>query len=205
MGGNAARLSALADGVFAAATMADRRYAGARHWRARARLAKAPGVAIVDSTFVKSSYGGAGCVISGLKRAKGLTVHAAIDARSNILALQVWPGSAADARVAHELLPHLKAFAPSVALVLGDKAYRGEPLQQLAQRLGVALDASSPPLPADVRFEPQPLRWRIEQFFSWLVKWRRLARVWAYGLAGYALDLAWAAFGLQLRRSARAL
>jgi hypothetical protein len=160
-------------------------------------------VAVIDSTFIKSSYGGAGCVVSGLKRAKGLTVHAAIDARSNILALQVWPGSAADARAAHWLLPHLKANAPSVELVLGDKAYGGQPLQELTDKLSMRLDATSPPLPEGSLFEPQPIRWRIERFFSWLVKWRRVARVWAYGLNGFATDLAWAAFGLQLRRSAR--
>lgn len=88
--------------------------------------------------------------------------------------------------------------------MLGDKAYGGKPLQELAHKLGIRLDATLPPLPDGKLFEPQPVRWRVERFFSWLVKWRRIARVWAYGLAGFAADLAWCAFGLQLRRTANA-
>lgn len=129
-------------------------------------------------------------------------MHAAIDKHQNILALHVWPGSTADARAAHELLRAVKDAHPNITSVLGDKAYGGAPLDALAQQLGLAIDASSPALPKGRTFDPMPVRWRIEQFFSWLVKWRRIARVWAYGITGFAMDLMWSAFGLQLRRCA---
>jgi len=117
--------------------------------------------------------------------------------------LHVWPGSTADARAAHALLPAVKAAHPNITAVLGDRAYSGQPLAQLAGELGLSIDASSPALPKGITFEPMPVRWRIEQFFSWLVKWRRIARVWAYGISGFARDVMWSAFGLQLRRIAR--
>lgn len=192
----------MVDGGLRPATLDAGRHTGARQWRARARSAERS-TAIVDSLFVKSSYGGAGCVVNGNKRAKGLSIHAAIDKHQNILMLQVWPGSAADARAAHELLPAVKAAHPNITAVLGDKAYGGKPLAQLGTELGLTIDASSPALPKGVTFEPMPVRWRIEQFFSWLVKWRRIARVWAYGMVGFAMDVMWSAFGLQLRRIAR--
>lgn len=96
----------------------------------------------------------------------------------------------------------MKEAHPNITCVLGDKAYAGKPLDELGQRLGLRIDASSPALPKYRTFDPMPVRWRIEQFFSRLVKWRRIARVWAYGVAGFAMDVMWSAFGLQLRRSA---
>jgi hypothetical protein len=198
----ARQLSTVAHGEHGAKTMDRRRNPAARRERARAR-SEERSTAIVDSLFVKSSFGGEGCVVSGLKRAKGLSIHAAIDKNRNILALHVWPGSTADAHAAHWLLTEVKEAHPNITCILGDKAYSGEPLETLAERLGLFLDASSPALPKGKTFDPMPIRWRIEQFFSWLVKWRRIARVWAYGIRGFAMDVMWSAFGLQLRRCAR--
>jgi transposase len=47
-----------------------------------------------------------------------------------------------------------------------------------------------------------PLRWRVERFFAWLCKWRRIAKNWCFSPLGFALDVRWCVFGLSLRRLA---
>ena len=124
-----------------------------------------------------------------------------IDKTSRVLAACVLPGNIQDAQGARLLLPQIATEHPTVKLILGDKAYRQRPLQQFAADLGIAIDGDSPPLRSGQIFSPMPLRWRVERFFSWVMKWRRVARNWCYSTAGFARDVAWSLFGLTLRRS----
>lgn len=120
-----------------------------------------------------------------MERAKDLRIHAAIDKNQNILALRVWPGSTADAHATNVLLRAVKTAHPNTIAILGDTAYGGEPLEWLAAELRLSIDANSLALLNGKTFHPLPVRWRLEQFFSWLAKKRRIAPVWAYGLVGF--------------------
>lgn len=159
-----------------------------------------PTVGIIDSTFIESAYGGARCAPNGYKRATGHGLHVLIDKQSRPLAFSVLPGNLQDAAGARLLIPEAKRTHSSLRLVLGDKAYRQRPLQAEMAALGVLVDGDSPPLPKGTSFRPMPLRWRIEQFFAWLCKWRRIAKNWCFSYEGFALDVGWTLFGLSLRR-----
>ena len=159
-----------------------------------------PSVGIIDSTFIESAYGGAQCAPNGYKRATGHGVHVLIDKQSRPLAFAVLPGNLQDAAGARMLIREAKRRHLSLRVVLGDKAYRQRPLQAEMAALSVLLDGDSPPLPKGTTFRPMPMRWRIEQFFAWLCKWRRVAKNWCFTLAGFSTDVAWAVFGLSLRR-----
>jgi transposase len=157
-------------------------------------------VGSIDSTFIESAYGGALCAPSGYKRATGPGVHVLIDNNSYPLAFSVLPGNLQDAAGARQLVPGAKIRVPSLKLVLGDKAYRQRPLQAEMCALGVEINGDSPPLPKGTTFKPMPMRWRIEQFFAWLCKWRRIAKNWCFSHAGFTTDLSWALPGICLRR-----
>ncbi len=163
-----------------------------------------PTVGIIDSTFIESAYGGPGNAPNGYKRACGVGLHVVIDKTSRVLASCVLPGNQQDAEGARRMLPQLVRNFPTVTTVLGDKAYAQAPLQQSAKEcFGIQIDGRSPPLRIGTIFTPMPLRWRVERFFSWLAKWRRIAKNWCYSAEGFAHDVAWSIFGLMLRRSAR--
>jgi putative transposase len=180
-------------------------------WTAQGLLAKASGavrpaghrptVGIIDSTFIESAYGGAQCAPNGYTRATGHGVHVLIDKHSRPLAFSVLPGNLQDAAGARFVIPGAKLRHPTLHRVLGDKAYRQRPLQSEMAALSIVLDGDSPPLPKGTIFKPMPMRWRIEQFFAWLCKWRRISKNWCFSLKGFTADVEWALFGLTLRRS----
>jgi transposase len=161
-----------------------------------------PSVGVIDSTFIESAYGGAQCAPSGYKRATGHSIHLLIDKDSRPLVRTVLPANRPDAVGARALIPKAKLRFPSLRLVLGDKSYRQRPLQEEMAAAGVTLDGDSPPLPKGAIFRPMPTRWRVEQFFAWLCKWRRLAKNWCFSFQGFSDDAGWVLFGLALRRGA---
>lgn len=164
-----------------------------------------PTTCIIDSTFIESSYGGGAAAPSGYKRATGHSIHVLLDKTQHPLQVTVLPANVHDAHGARVCIPVAKKQHPSLTHVLGDKAYRQKPLYADILQVGVVLDGDSPPLPKGVIFVPMPLRWRVEQFFSWLVKWRRVAKNWCFTQYGFSLDVAWSLCGLVLTRRLKAL
>jgi hypothetical protein len=73
-----------------------------------------------------------------------------------------------DATGARQLLPEGALFF--LHAVLGDRAYRSAALAAALATLGPRVDATSPALPAGTDFVPLPLRWKVEQYFSWLMR-----------------------------------
>jgi transposase len=67
----------------------------------------------------------------------------------------------------------------------------------------IEINGDSPPLPKGEIFVPMPTRWKVEQFFSWLMRWRRIAKNWCHSITGFAIDMGWCLFGLSLRRAAK--
>lgn len=159
-----------------------------------------PSVAIADSTFVESGYGCKGSGSSGYKNAKGVTLHVVIDKHRDVLAASVQAANVSDAAAACDLIKVVCEHYPSVTRLLGDKAYDKDMLKEVVSSLNVALDATSPALPKGVTFQPMPLRWRIEQFFGWLSRWRRLAKNWCYSIQCFEAEFHWCLLGLNFRR-----
>jgi transposase len=124
-----------------------------------------------------------------------------IEKHSGVLGAIVLPANMQDAYGARLLLPGIKERVPTITTILGDGAYRQGPLREFAANLGIHINADSPPLPDGKIFVPQPLRWRVERFFSWLFKWRRVAKNWCYSIWGYATDVSWAILGLAMKRA----
>lgn len=162
---------------------------------------KSPPVGIIDSTFIESAYGGGFAKASGYKRATGHSIHVVIDKASTPLAVFIQPANIHDAQAARIIIPALKYRHPSIVRILGDKAYKQKPLVSEMEQLGVFIDGSSPSLPKGCIFKPLPLRWKVEQFFAWLSKWRRIAKNWCFTINGFTTDVAWSLLGLQLRRA----
>jgi putative transposase len=158
-----------------------------------------PSVAILDSTFVESAYGCEGTDISGYKKAKGNCIHVAIDKHRDVLSISAQNARVSDSAAAVPLIEATVAQFPSIKKFLADGTYDKPTLHAVAAELGVVVDATSPPLPQGCNFNPIPLRWRVEQFFSWLAKWRRIAKNWCYSSAGFDQDLQWSVFGLTIR------
>lgn len=159
---------------------------------------------MIDSTFIESAYGGPEAAPNGYKRATGCSVHVLIDKTQSVLAFAALPGNRHDAEGAQSVLPLARHRFPSLKLVLGDRAYRQRPLTEFASEFGIVIDGASPALPKGQIFKPMPLRWKVEQFFAWLSKWRRIAKNWCYSLKGFCRDVEWSLLGLSLRRAARA-
>ena len=149
---------------------------------------------------MESAYGGQGTAPNGYKRAVGCNIHVLLDKESRVMGVRVLPANLQDAEGARCLLPLAKDNFPALTLVLGDKAYRQRPLSEFAAELDIKVDGDSPPLPKGTTFKPMPMRWRVERFFSWLAKWRRIARNWCYSVAGFETDVLWSILGLNLRR-----
>lgn len=158
-----------------------------------------PSVGLIDSTFIESAFGGAHAAPSGYKRATGHSLHVLISKHSAVLGACVLPANRPDTVGAQALLPAVTRTHPSLTTLLGDKAYRGKPLQAFAQTFGVCIDASSPALPKGTIFQPMPLRWKVERFFAWFAKWRRVAKNFCFSLQGFTREVNWVLLGVSLR------
>lgn len=96
-------------------------------------------------------------------------------------------------------MPAVTRTHPGLTTLLGDKAYRGKPLQAFAKTFGVRIDAASPALPKGATFPPMPLRWKVARFFAWFTKWRRVAKNFCFSLQGFTREVHWVLLGVSLR------
>lgn len=110
------------------------------------------------------------------------------------------PSNRPDSVLTQEFIPEFAAKYPCVKLLLADKALSSEKMATAAARVDIVLDVSSPPLKPPGNFSPQPTRWKIEQYFSWLFRWRRLAKNWCSTAEGFLRDVRWAMLGIALQR-----
>lgn len=159
-----------------------------------------PTVGIVDSSFVEGAYGGPAVGISGHKRAHGTNIHVIIDAEAYPLFVAVEPSNRADSTVLQGFIQEFALKYPTLQRLLADKAYRGSATATAALACNIAIDVSSPPLKPPKNFAPQPLRWKVETFFAWLFRWRRLAKNWCTTAEGFLREVQWVLLALALRR-----
>ena len=169
--------------------------------RVAAGKAPSPTAVVLDGRTLRSTpESGPRAGYDGHKRTKGSKVHAAVDTLGMLLALRV---TAADeqerAQVAALAEAVQRATGQTVELAYVDQGYTGAQPAAAAAAHGIGLEVVRLD-EAKEGFVLLPRRWVVERSFSWLARFRRLARDYerkAEVLAGWH----WVAFAaLMLHR-----
>jgi len=169
----------------------------------RERRSPAPSAGIVDSQTVKgadtvpaASRGyDAGKKLNGRKR------HIVTDTIGLLLVVMVTAASIQDRDGGSGILKLLHGSLPSLSLVYADGGYQGRLVALAKSAWGIVLDIVRKP--ADQRgFAVLPRRWVVERTFSWLLRWRRLARDYERLPQTHEAMVKWAMVGLMLNRLA---
>lgn len=128
------------------------------------------------------------------KKVWGRKRHALVEKPRNLLAVKVTGAEKSDHQGGRALLTPLTKLFPRMKLVWGDSHYGGTFLTWVKEQLGWTIQpihALTVPkrgllvpegeevdwetvFPSS--FRPQPKRWIIERWFSWIIRWRRLCR-----------------------------
>ncbi len=136
-----------------------------------------PSAAIFDSRTLQSSpESGQRAGYDGAKRRKGSKTHLAVDTLGHLLALQVTAANEQDRAQVAELARQVQAVTGNtVQLAFVDQGYTGEAALQQAAQHGMQLAVVKLP-DAKNGFVLLPRRWVVERSFSWMARFRRLAR-----------------------------
>lgn len=136
-----------------------------------------PSGGIVDSQSVKGAdtvstdtrgYD-AGKKINGRKR------HIVVDTIGLLLVVMVTAASVQDRDGARGILKRLHSALSSVSHIFADGGYSGQLLAVAKSAWKIVIEIVKKP--ADqIGFAVLPRRWVVERTFSWLMRWRRLAR-----------------------------
>lgn len=135
-----------------------------------------PSLLSLDSQTVKSAETVPDAGFDGGKRVKGRKRHVLVDALGLVFAVAVTSAAVSDAKGAEEVLRAVEGNR-RLAVVLADSAYHRDTLYEYltATKAGYRLDIVSK-LAGQTAFVPQPKRWLVERYFSWLRGSRLLAR-----------------------------
>lgn len=162
-----------------------------------------PSAGIVDSqslkgadTVSKDTRGyDAGKKINGRKR------HIVTDTLGLLLVVMVTAASLQDRDGGRGILELLRSLVPGVRHVFADGGYQGQ-LIEIAKRLwGIVVEVVKKPA-EQLGFAVLPRRWVVERTFSWLLRWRRLARDYERLPEVHEALVKWAMVGLMLNRLA---
>lgn len=145
--------------------------------RVAAGRAQQPSAVIMDGRTMQSSpESGARAGYDGHKRRRGSKVHMVVDTLGNLLALHVTPANDQERAQVGLLAQQVQDITgDSVEIAFVDQGYTGELAQQAAAEHGIQLQVVKLP-EAKHGFVLLPRRWVIERSFSWMARFRRLAR-----------------------------
>lgn len=103
-------------------------------------------------------------------------MHLAVDTLGHLLAAYITPANEQDRAQAAALCAQVQAVTGgTVEIAWADQEYTGEPTEQAADEHGVVLQVVKRP-DGQKGFVLLPRRWVVERSFSWLARFRRLAR-----------------------------
>lgn len=143
---------------------------------AQGRPAEATAVILDSRTLQSTPESGARAGYDGAKRRKGSKVHIAVDTLGHLLAAYITPANHQDRAQVAALCAQVQAVTGgTVEIAWADQGYTGEPTQEAAEAHGVVLQVVKRP-EASKGFVLLPRRWVVERSFSWLARFRRLAR-----------------------------
>jgi len=163
-----------------------------------------PSAGIVDSQSVKGAdtvsaetrgYD-AGKKINGRKR------HIVVDTIGLLLVVMVTAASVQDRDGGRGILKALNGALASVRHVFADGGYRGQLVAVAKSAWGIVVEVVRKP-PDQQGFAVLPRRWVVERTFSWLMRFRRLARDYERLPATHEAIVKWAMVAIMLNRLAR--
>jgi putative transposase len=135
-----------------------------------------PSLLSIDSQTVKSAETVPDAGFDGGKKVKGRKRHVLVDSLGLVFAVVITSAAVSDATGAERVLQAV-AGNRRLAVVLADGAYHRDTLYQYLASTNARyrLDIVSK-LVGQTVFVPQPKRWLVERYFSWLRGSRLLAR-----------------------------
>lgn len=163
----------------------------------------APSAGIVDSQSVKGAdtvsaetrgYD-AGKKINGRKR------HIVVDTIGLLLVVMVTAASVQDRDGGRGILKALAGALASVRHIFADCGYRGQLVGIAKSAWGIVIEVVKKP-PDQQGFAVIPRRWVVERTFSWLMRFRRLARDYERLPATHEAVVKWAMVAIMLNRLA---
>ncbi|MCA1698475.1 MAG: IS5 family transposase [Actinobacteria bacterium] len=162
-----------------------------------------PSAGIVDSQSVKGadtvsaeSRGyDAGKKINGRKR------HIVVDTIGLLLVVMVTAASVQDRDGGRGILKALAGALGSVCHVFADGGYRGQLVAIAKSAWGIVVEVVKKP-PDQRGFAVLPRRWVVERTFSWLMRFRRLARDYERLPETHEAIVKWAMVAIMLNRLA---
>src|SRR5829696_4516685 len=162
----------LASGVFEAMTQDLRRILRLLEGRR-----EEPTAAVFDSRTLQSTpESGKRAGYDGAKRKKGSKVHMAVDTLGHLLSLHVTAADEQDRDQVGKLARDVqKQTGRSVELAYVDQGYTGDRPAEAAEKQKFELSVVKLPQ-AKRGFVLLPRRWVVERSFTWLARFRRLAR-----------------------------
>lgn len=130
-----------------------------------------PTAAIIDTQTVKTGPQRGPRGYDANKKVKGRKRVLMIDTQGDPLGVQVVSGDVQDRDALHALAPDLDRYA-SLLLAWLDRAFAGDDPAAFLQRYGVTPEIVG--TPGRKGFQVEPRRWKIEQTFGCLQRYRRL-------------------------------
>jgi len=163
----------------------------------------APSAGIVDSQSVKGAdtvskatrgYD-AGKKINGRKR------HIVTDTMGLLLVVMVTAASVQDRDGGRQVLKRLHQALASVRHIFADGGYSGQLVAVAKSAWSIVVEIVKKQA-GQIGFAVLPRRWVVERTFSWLLRWRRLARDYERLPETHEAMVKWAMVGLMLNRLA---
>jgi transposase len=165
-----------------------------------------PTAGCIDSQTVKAAetVGAAACGYDGGKKLKGQKRHIAVDTLGLLLCVIVTAASVQDRDGAHPLLALLREKFSTIALVWAHGGYAGRLVTWAKQVLDLAVTIVK--RNDDIRgFVVLPRRWVVKRTFAWLMRYRRLVRIYERKPEHHEAMIWWATVHQMTRRLTREL
>lgn len=136
-----------------------------------------PSAVVMDGRTMQSTpESGHRAGFDGHKKKKGSKVHMVVDTMGNLLSLLVTPANEQERAQVAELAQEVQQLTGShVEIAYVDQGYTGEAAAQAAEEQGIKLCVVKLE-EAKRGFVLLPKRWVVERSFSWLARFRRLAK-----------------------------
>ena len=130
-----------------------------------------PTAAIIDTQSVKTGPQGGPRGYDAHKKVKGRKRVLMVDTQGDPLGARAVPADAQDRAALESLAPDLAAHG-SLLLVWLDRGFAGDEPCAFLQRHGIAAEVVG--TPGRKGFQVEPRRWKVEQTFGCLLRYRRL-------------------------------
>ena len=145
--------------------------------RRRVKLGKnaSPTVGVLDSCSIRAALPQSEKGIDGNKRIKGIKYQLITDSLGLPLDVDTTKGNVHDAKGAENLIMNVSAHYQTLKTIKADLGYRGLKFSQTLKSHNMEILCVKSNYGSD-EFIPLQGRWVVERTFSWLERYRRIAR-----------------------------